>query len=232
MSSHVRILGIAGSLRRGSYNQAALRAAKLLVPESSEIDLFQLDDIPMFNEDDEKRPPSSVLELKKRIRRADALLIVTPEYNYSIPGVLKNALDWACRPHGDSAWSGKAAAIMGASLGAIGTARAQYHLRQILVALNLFTLNQPEVVIANAAHRFDENGNLIHEPTKQLIQELLKNLVDWPPNFACTGQRSKPMILNPVVRETFSHPRGFHKFHAPNELRSLLEALIVTASNR
>ena len=120
--SHVRILGIAGSLRRGSYNQAALRAAKLLVPENSEIDLFQLDGIPMFDEDDEKRPPSSVLELKKRIRRADAVL---PEYNYSIPGVLKNAIDWASRPHGDSAWSGKSAAIMGASLGAIGTARAQ-----------------------------------------------------------------------------------------------------------
>jgi chromate reductase len=179
MSSHVRILGIAGSLRRGSYNQAALRAAKLLVSENSEIDLFHLDDIPMFNEDDEKRPPSPVLELKKRIRRADALLIVTPGYYYSIPGVLKNALDWACRPQGDSAWSGKAAAIMGVSLGAIGTARAQYHLRQILVALNLFTLNQPEVVIADAAHRFDEIGNLIHEPTKQLIRELLKNLVDW-----------------------------------------------------
>src|SRR6266481_5395335 len=110
---------------------AALRAAKLLVPENSEIDLFQLDGIPMFNEDDEKRPPSSVLELKKRIRSANSVLIVTPEYNYSIPGVLKNALDWACRPHGDSAWSGKPAAIMGASLGAIGTARAQYHLRQI-----------------------------------------------------------------------------------------------------
>ena len=166
MSSHVRILGIAGSLRRGSYNQAALRAAKLLVPENSEIDLFQLDDIPMFNEDDEKRPPSPVLELKKRIRRAHALLIVTPEYNYSIPGVLKNAIDWACRPHGDSAWSGKAAAIMGASLSAIGTARAKYHLRQIFVALNFFPLNQPEVIIADAAHRFDQNGNLIHDPTK------------------------------------------------------------------
>jgi chromate reductase len=179
MSSHVRILGIAGSLRRGSYNQAALRAAKLLVPENSEIDLFQLDGIPLFNEDDEKRPPSSVLELKKRIRSADALLIVTPEYNYSIPGVLKNAIDWASRPYGDSAWYGKPAAIMGASLGAIGTARAQHHLRQILVTLNLFPLNQPEVIIADAEHRFDENGNLIHEPTKQLIQELLKNLVDW-----------------------------------------------------
>src|ERR1700730_12413888 len=100
MSSQVRILGIAGSLRRGSYNQAALRAAKLLVPENSEIDLFQLDGIPMFNEDDEKCPPSSVLELKKRIRSANSVLIVTPEYNYSIPGVLKNAIDWASRPHG------------------------------------------------------------------------------------------------------------------------------------
>src|SRR5207245_9790882 len=138
-----------------------------------------LDDIPMFNEEYAKRPPASVLELTKRVRRADALLIVTPEYSYSIPGVLKNALDWACRPQGDSAWSGKAAAIMGASPGAIGTARAQHHLRQILVALNLFPLNQPEVIIADAAHRFDEDGNLIHEPTKQLIRELLKNLVDW-----------------------------------------------------
>ena len=215
MSSHVRILGIAGSLRRGSYNQAALRAATLLVPENSEIDLFQLDGIPMFNEDDEKHPPSSVLELKKRIRRADALLIVTPEYNYSIPGVLKNAIDWASRPHGDSAWSGKSAAIMGASLGAIGTARAQYHLRQIFVALNLFPLNQPEVIIADAAHRFDENGNLIHEPTKQLIQELLKNLVDWTRRISSApakltlleaqlmeGEIQRPETLNSPVTET------------------------------
>jgi chromate reductase len=91
----------------------------------------------MFNEDGEQRPPSSVVEMKKRIRSANSVLIVTPEYNYSIPGVLKNAIDWASRPHGDSAWSGKPAAIMGASLGAIGTARAQYHLRQIFVTLNV-----------------------------------------------------------------------------------------------
>src|SRR5580704_5831999 len=160
MSSHVRILGIAGSLRRGSYNQAALRTAKLLVPENSEIDLFQLDGIPMFNEDNEKSPPSSVVELKNSIRSADAVLIVTPEYNYSIPGILKNAIDWASRPHGDNPWPGKPTAIMGASLGSIGTARAQYHLRQIFITLNLFTLNQPEVMIADAAHRFDAEGNL------------------------------------------------------------------------
>src|SRR5260370_5777759 len=179
MSSHFRILGIAGSLRRGSYNQAALCAAKSLVPENSEIDLFPLDGIPLFNEDDEKRPPSSVVELKKRIRSANSVLIVTTEYNCSIPGVLKNAIDWASRPHGDSAWFGKSAAIMGASPGAIGTARAQQHLRQIFVALNLLLLNTPEVVIADAAHRFNEDGKLIHEPTKELIRELLKNLVDF-----------------------------------------------------
>ncbi len=173
------ILGIAGSLRRGSYNQAALCAAKSLVPENSEIDLFPLDGIPLFNEDDEKRPPSSVVELKKRIRSANSVLIVTTEYNCSIPGVLKNAIDWASRPHGDSAWFGKSAAIMGASPGAIGTARAQQHLRQIFVALNLLLLNTPEVVIADAAHRFNEDGKLIHEPTKELIRELLKNLVDF-----------------------------------------------------
>src|SRR5580693_8129338 len=179
MSSHVRILGIAGSLRRGSYNQAALRAAKLLVPENSEIDLFQLEGIPTFNEDDEKRPPSSVLELKKRIRRADAVLIVTPEYNYSIPGVLKNAIDWASRPYGDSAWTEKPAAIMGASVGTIGTARAQYHLRQIMVFLNMFPINQPEVMIGHAAERFDKDGKLTDEKTKEFIRQLLTNLVAW-----------------------------------------------------
>jgi chromate reductase, NAD(P)H dehydrogenase (quinone) len=135
MSSHVRILGIAGSLRRGSYNQSALRAAKLLVPENVEIDIFELDGIPMFNEDDEKRPPSSMGTEEAHSQRR-CCSDRNAECNYSVPGVLKNAIDWASRPQGDSAWSGKSAAIMGASLGAIGTARAQHHLRQIFVTLN------------------------------------------------------------------------------------------------
>ena len=128
MNQPVRILGIAGSLRRGSYNRAALRAATQLVPEGTTLDIFDIDGIPAFNQDEEQKPPAKVVELKKRIREADAILIVTPEYNYSIPGVLKNAIDWASRPYGDSAWSGKPAAIIGASIGTIGTARAQYHL--------------------------------------------------------------------------------------------------------
>ena len=104
---------------------------------------------------------------------------MTPEYNYSVPGVLKNAIDWASRPYGDSAWSGKPAAIMGASIGTIGTARAQYHLRQIFVFLNIFPINQPELMIGNAAERFDAQGNLTDEKTKEYIRELLQSLVEW-----------------------------------------------------
>jgi chromate reductase len=119
------------------------------------------------------------VELKRRVREADAILFVTPEYNYSIPGVLKNAIDWASRPYGESAWSGKPAAIMGASIGAIGTARAQYHLRQMMVFLNMFPVNQPEVMIGNAADRFDANGNLTDDATKDYIRKLLQVLVEW-----------------------------------------------------
>lgn len=179
MSEPIRILGIAGSLRRGSYNRAALRAATQLVPKDATLDVFELDGIPGFNQDEERNPPAKVVEFKKRIREADAILIVTPEYNYSVPGVLKNAIDWASRPYGDGAWSGKPAAIMGASVGTIGTARAQYHLRQMFVFLNIFPINQPEVMIGDAANRFDAQGNLTDEKTKDLIRQLLQNLVDW-----------------------------------------------------
>ena len=179
MNNQIRILGIAGSLRRQSYNRAALRAAAGLVPEGASIEIFELDGIPPFSEDDEQNPPEKVVELKRRIREADAVLIVTPEYNYSIPGVLKNAIDWASRPYGDSAWSGKAAAIMGASVGSIGTSRAQYHLRQMMVFLNMFPINQPEVMIGNASERFDAEGNLTDDQTKEFIRQLLQNLVEW-----------------------------------------------------
>ncbi|HSK64256.1 MAG TPA: NAD(P)H-dependent oxidoreductase [Pyrinomonadaceae bacterium] len=179
MGKPVRILGIAGSLRRDSYNRATLRAATELVPEGATIDIFEIDGLPGFNQDEEQQPPAKVTELKRRIREADAILFVTPEYNYSVPGVLKNAIDWASRPYGDSAWNGKPAALMGASIGAIGTARAQYHLRQMMVFLNMFPVNQPEVMIGNASERFDSQGNLTDETTKKLIRQLLRNLMDW-----------------------------------------------------
>src|SRR5688572_31334202 len=171
MSGTCNILGIAGSLRRESYNRSAMRAATQLVPAGARIDVFDLDGIPGFNQDDEQYPPPKVVELKARVRAADALLFVTPEYNYSVPGVLKNAIDWASRPYGDSAWSGKPVAIMGASVGAIGTARAQYHLRQMFVFLNMYAVNQPEVMVANAHKHFDENGNLTDEKAKTLVRQ-------------------------------------------------------------
>jgi chromate reductase len=179
MTQRLRILGIAGSLRRESYNRAALRAAIELAPEDATVESFELDGIPGFNQDDERNPPPTVVELKRRVRAADALLIVTPEYNYSIPGVLKNAIDWGSRPYGDSAWTGKPVAIMGASVGVLGTARAQYHLRQVFVFLNMLALNQPEVMIGNAATRFDDNGKLTDETSRGLVRKLLENLVAW-----------------------------------------------------
>jgi chromate reductase len=175
----VRILGIAGSLRRESYNRSVLRAAAALVPADAEMEIFELDGIPGFNQDDEQSPPEKIVELKKKVREADAILFVTPEYNYSIPGVLKNAIDWASRPYGDSAWEGKPAAIMGASIGSIATARAQYHLRQSMVFLNMFPVNRPEVMIGNCAGLFDDKGNLTDDKTKEFISSLLVNLVEW-----------------------------------------------------
>jgi chromate reductase, NAD(P)H dehydrogenase (quinone) len=185
MSDTFRIFGIAGSLRHESYNRAALRAAAKLVPDGVTLEIFDdLASIPAFDQDEQSNPPASVVELKKRVKAADAVLFVTPEYNYSISGVLKNAIDWASRPYGDSAWDGKPAAIISASTGALGGVRAQYHLRQICVFLDMFPINKPEVMIGDAAKRFDSQGNLTDENLTKLIRQLLQNLVDWTRRIA------------------------------------------------
>ena len=173
----INILGVVGSLRQGSYNRYALRAAQELLPDNAELNLVDLNDIPVFNQDDEMAPPASVPDFKQKILAADVLLFATPEYNYSLPGGLKNAIDWASRPYGQSAWQGKTAAIMGASVGNFGTARAQYDLRKILVSLDMPVVVQPEVMIGNAADRFDQNGRLTDDRTRQLIRKLLSTLV-------------------------------------------------------
>ena len=175
--NEIGILGIVGSLRKDSYNHFALKAAQELVPEGVVLNLIELRGIPIYDQDNEMAPPEIVLEFKRRILAADAILFATPEYNYSIPGGLKNAIDWASRPYGKSAWLGKPAAIMGASVGNLGTARAQYHLRQILVAQNMPVVNQPEVMIASATKYFDQSGRLTDETTRQFIQKLLAELV-------------------------------------------------------
>ena len=177
MAEQVRILGIAGSLRKASYNRGALRAAQQLCPQGATIEVFELDGIPSFNQDEERNPPARVVEFKRKIREADAILFVTPEYNYGLPGVLKNAIDWASRPYGDSAWNGKPVAIMSAAMSMGGGVRAQYQLRQSFVFLNMEAVVQPEVAIGNATERFDEQGNLKDETSKKLIAQLLQNLV-------------------------------------------------------
>ena len=179
MESTVKIIGIAGSLRKGSWNRAALRAAQALQPEGVRVDIFDLDGIPLFNQDNETPPPARVAELRAQVRAADAVLFATPEYNYSIPGVLKNAIDWGSRPYGESSWQGKPVAVMGATEGPLGTVRAQQHLRQLLPGLGMYQLTAPEVLIYGASQKFGAAGNLTDEHTSTSIQGLLTALAAW-----------------------------------------------------
>ena len=175
------VCGIAGSLRQGSYNRALLRAAQELVPEGMEIRIFdRMAEIPPFNQDVEAQgDPEAVQALKQAIRMADALLIATPEYNHGVPGVLKNAIDWASRPPRDSVLAGKPAAIFGASPGITGTARAQSQLRQAFVFTNTPALTQPEILVYRAHEKFDAQGRLTDEKTREFIGKLLRQLADW-----------------------------------------------------
>jgi chromate reductase len=181
MAENIKILGIAGSLRQGSFNKALLRAAQQLAPAGMSIDTYDnLGSIPPYNGDVEAEAyPEVVNEFKRLIRAADGILIVTPEYNYGLPGVLKNAIDWASRPYGDSAWEGKPLAIMGASPGQGGTVRAQLQLRQAAIFLNMLPLNRPEVIVGGAHTSFDANLNLTNETTRKFIQEELEAFAQW-----------------------------------------------------
>lgn len=173
----MKVLGICGSLREKSINKGLLRAAIAVAPDDIKIETFDIGTLPLFNQDFENNPPQVVTEFKQKIKDADAILFVTPEYNYSIPGVLKNAIDWASRPWGHNSWNEKPAAIMGAS-GPRGTVRAQLHLRQMFVTMNVFALNKPEMLV-DSTGKFDENGNLTDEETKKRIAELLTALASW-----------------------------------------------------
>jgi chromate reductase, NAD(P)H dehydrogenase (quinone) len=172
----MNVLGICGSLRKGSYNAMALRAAQKLAPQGMKIDIAEIGAIPLYNDDVRVAgEPAPVQEFKGKLRAADAVLIVTPEYNFSIPGVLKNALDWASRPP-EPPFTGKPVAIMGASPGPVGTARVQYDLRKVMVFLDAFTVNKPEVFISFAQNKFNEQGELTDEPTAKFITDLLVSL--------------------------------------------------------
>ncbi len=176
----VKVIGISGSLRKNSINSALLTAAVSLAPESMKIEEHAINDIPFFNEDVlNKEIPEPVKVLKEVIKNADGLLIVTPEYNYSVPGVLKNTIDWLSRPVGSSPLNNKPLGIMGATSGISGTIRAQLHLRQIAVFTNMIAMNRPEILIQKAGDKFDKDGHIIDSITEEHIRKYLIAFEQW-----------------------------------------------------
>lgn len=176
----IRVLAFAGSLREDSYNRALIDAAVEVAPENMQIEFFDIQPVPAYNADldNEDDRPEAVRHLKDAIAGADALLFATPEYNYGIPGVLKNAIDWASRPMGSTPMAGKVAAVMGATTGMWGTVRAQEDLRDILRAVNVYTVLKPEVLIANAREAFDDDLRLADEAARGFLSQLLDNLAE------------------------------------------------------
>lgn len=168
----IHILGFAGSLRKQSYNRSLLREVYKYLPSGYELETFELDDIPPFNQDLENDQPESVRIFCEKIRQADGVLITVPEFNYSYPGVLKNAIDWGSRPREKSVWTGKPTALMGAG-GRFGTVRAQLHLRQVLLYLDMPVVTKPEVYIQNSWEKFDSEGNLTDVAAQQQIEALM-----------------------------------------------------------
>jgi chromate reductase, NAD(P)H dehydrogenase (quinone) len=180
-----QIAGIAGSLRQGSLNRALLRAATELAPPTLRITVHDLRAIPLYDGDVEARGvPDAVVALRDAVRAADGLLIATPEYNHGVPGVLKNAVDWLSRPPRGSALGGKPAALIGASPGMTGTARAQSQLRQSFAFTNTYAMAQPEVLVARAHEKFDQGGVLIDQVTRGFLEAFLKAFSDWVARFA------------------------------------------------
>lgn len=191
----IRILGFAGSLRTDSYNKRLLEAAQQLLPEDARLEIFNLDQIPLYNQDIEVEGlPESVKGFKSRIDEADALLIATPEYNHSYPGVLKNAIDWASRPYGHNSFNGKPVAVISATPGAFGGVAAQDQLKHVLLALNTRPVVQPAVLVCSATQKFDQDGNLTDEDTKRFLTQLLKALTKE------AGRLTESRMVTPIAR--------------------------------
>lgn len=179
MSNVIHVLGFGGSLRKGSFSTALLKCAQGLHVEGVEVELFEeFGQFPIFNQDFEKTPPDPVARFKQKVRACDALLISTPEYNYSVPGYLKNAIDWASRPYGDNSFEGKPVAIMSESTGQNGGSRAQYHLRQTFIFLDMHPINRPEFMASQIQEKIVD-GVVTDEHTKEKMAELLTALAVW-----------------------------------------------------
>lgn len=179
-----RVVGFAGSLRRGSYNRALLRAVAELAPETMAFTVASIDDVPLFDQDvEDAGVPAAVEDLRQAVAAADGLLIATPEYNHGVPGVTKNAVDWLSRPPRRSVLDGKPVAILGASPGITGTARGQSQLRQAFVFTNSAVMPQPEVLVYRAREKFDDAGRLVDEPTRDHLRKFLVAFVEWIARF-------------------------------------------------
>lgn len=179
MPDQIRVLGIPGSLREGSYNKALVYAAREEAPAGMTIELFEIGGLPFYNRDvEEEGDPEPVQRFKRAIREADAVLIATPEYQHGLPGVLKNALDWASRPPGDAPLKGKVVGMMGASPSPVGTARAHLQLRQTLVYNQSRFVARPEVLVAKAPSKFDDAGRLTDDTAREFIRKHLKAVAD------------------------------------------------------
>lgn len=193
----IRILGIAGSLRKNSYNKQLLDATRELLPEDVQLEIFNLEGIPLYNQDVEvQSSPEAVSRFKGKIEDADALLVATPEYNHSYPGVLKNAIDWASRPYGHNSFNRKPVAVISATPGTYGGGAAQDQLKQVLLALNTRLVVQPAVVVASAHQKFDQNGNLTDRDTKQFLTQLLAELTREARRLT-DRVRIMPIVSNP-----------------------------------
>ncbi|MBU6502462.1 MAG: NAD(P)H-dependent oxidoreductase [Burkholderiales bacterium] len=177
--SQYNIATVVGSLRKDSHNKKLAHALTLLAPKDFSFVPVRIDDLPLYNQDDDANQAASVKRLKSEIQAAQGVLFVTPEYNRSMPGVLKNAIDHASRPYGKSAWAGKPAGVIGISVGAIGTAMAQQHLRNVLAYLNVPTLGQPEAFVQAREGLFDAAGNIGIEDTKKFLQGWMDQFVAW-----------------------------------------------------
>ena len=170
---------IVGSLRKESFNRKMANALAAMAPAPLKLEIVEIRQLPLYNQDDDTNPPAASAAFKERVQKADALLFVTPEYNRSMPGVLKNAIDIASRPYGKNAWNGKPGAVISVSPGAIGGFGANHHLRQSLVFLNVPALQQPEAYIGNAAKLFDESGKLSDDSTRDFLQKFLQAFAQW-----------------------------------------------------
>src|SRR5438445_3421435 len=192
--SEVHILGLSGSTRKGSFNTALLHASRELLPENTTLEIHDLSGLPLFSKDIEHDLTPAIRMFKQKIREADTILFDSPEHNYSITAVMKNAIEWGNRPPGDRSWKGKPAGIISASSGPRGGVRSQMHLRQIMVDIDMYPINTPQLLVGDSEIKFDKNLKLTDEHARKILRDLLVSLVDWTRRLRSPRQISEAIL--------------------------------------